>query len=350
MKLSSLAAFVASALAPMSAMAVNSVDLSTYQLVGRYALPSPPAGTTPANLLAQEASGVTWNRDTNTLFVVGDGGRAVTQVSLTGSLIDTMTLASGSSPQGTAFYDPEGITYVGNNTFVMVEERSRVANQFTYTPNTTLSYSGAQQVKLGTTIGNVGLEGLSYDPKTGGFIFAKEISPMGVFQTTIDFSAGTASNGSATTANSVNLFNPSLIAGSVADLADVFALSNVTASGSTDYDNILLLSQESGKVIKVDRSGSILGTLNIPFLPSSGTPLTGAGGPLSLADQQHEGMTMDDLGNLYVVSENGGGNIDNPQLWVFAPVPEPETYALMLAGLALIGLRRRAKRSPEDLR
>lgn len=70
-------------------------------------------------------SGVTYNQDTGTLFIVGDGGTSVTQVTTKGALIDTMTLAKGSSPQGTEFYDPEGIAYVGGGTFVMVEERDR---------------------------------------------------------------------------------------------------------------------------------------------------------------------------------------------------------------------------------
>ena len=43
-----------------------------------------------------------------------------------------MTLAPGSSPQGTDFYDTEGIAYVGGGKFVLIEERYRQANLFTY--------------------------------------------------------------------------------------------------------------------------------------------------------------------------------------------------------------------------
>ena len=107
-------------------MPITDVDLSTYVRVGRYDLPEPTRTTASADsLLAQEASAVTYNWDTNTLFVVGDGGTSVVQVSLTGELIDSMTLAPGSSPQGTTFYDTEGITYIGNGQFVMTEERDR---------------------------------------------------------------------------------------------------------------------------------------------------------------------------------------------------------------------------------
>ena len=347
---SSLAVIVAAlATASMSASAVTSVDLSNYQLVGRYALPEPTRVGPPAgSLLAQEASAVTWNRDTNTLFVLGDGGTSIVQVGLTGNLIDSMTLAAGTSPQGTAFYDPEGLAYIGNGKFVMTEERYRIANQFTYAPATTLSYSGAQQVKLGTTVGNIGLEGVTYDPLTSGatpgFIFAKEKTPMGVFQTNIDFVAGTATNGSPTTVNSTDLFNPTLTG--LLDIADIYAMSNLSGIGAGDQSHLLLLSQESGKILEVDRNGTTFSSYTIPLTPNSplgSTALTGVGGPTSVLDQQHEGITMDDNGIIYLVSENGGGDINNPQLWVLAPVPEPEAYAMMLAGLGVVGFAARRK-------
>src|SRR4029453_16850686 len=118
---------------------VTSVDLSTYVRIGRFDLPEPTRTAHPPNsLLAQEASAVTYDWDTDTLFVVGDGGTSVVQVTKTGQLIDSMTLATGGSPQGTAFYDPEGIAYVGGGRFVLSEERDRQLVLFTYTPNTTL--------------------------------------------------------------------------------------------------------------------------------------------------------------------------------------------------------------------
>ena len=91
------------------------MDLSRYVRVGRYDLPEPTRTTPPdgTSLLAQEASAVTYDCDTDTLFVVGDGGTSVVQVTKTGVLIDSMTLAPGGSPQGTEFYDTEGISYVG---------------------------------------------------------------------------------------------------------------------------------------------------------------------------------------------------------------------------------------------
>ena len=121
-----------------------------------------------------------------------------------------MTLATGNSAQGTAFYDTEGITYVGQDggkpQLVMTEERYRQLDEFDYTPGTTLTLADAQAVKLGTTIGNIGLEGVAYDPATSnasgcssqtvgtvtgnfcqGFVVVKEKQPEDIFQTNVDW-------------------------------------------------------------------------------------------------------------------------------------------------------------------
>ena len=166
-----------------------------------------------------------------------------------------------------------------------------------------------QTVKLGTYVDNIGIEGISNDPQTAGYICVKEKDPEGIFQTGIDFVAGTATNGSPTTVNSVNLFNPALA--NVLDLADVFALSNLPAlAGQANSGNLLLLSQESVKIEHIDRTGTVSSSLTIVNDP---------GNPLSVAEHQHEGIAMDNDGFLYTVCENGGGDTDHPQLWIYAP-------------------------------
>jgi uncharacterized protein YjiK len=304
-----LAASLVIAANPAQAAPPTSVDLSTYVRVGRYDLPESTRTTAPPNsLLAGEASGVTYNWDTDTLFVVGDGGTSVVQISKTGQLIDSMTLAQGSSPQGTAFYDIEGVTYVGSGMFVIVEERDRQANLFAYVAGSTLQRAGAQTVKLGTTVGNTGLEGLSWDPSTSGFIFVKEKDPLSIFQTGINFVNGTATNGSTSATSSTDLFSPPLA--NLLDFSDVFALSNLPSlTNLTDYSHLLVISQESGQVIHVDRSGTVSSRLTI---------VADQGSPLSVPDMTMEGLTMDRDGFLFIVNENGGGDSVHPQLWVYA--------------------------------
>lgn len=294
------------------------LDLSTYTRIGVYDLPVGHAG----NQLAREASAVTWNWDTNTLFVIGDEGTALVEVSRTGQLLGSMQL--------TGYGDPEGLAYVGQGKFVIAEERTRVASKLGYAAGTSFAYAAAQNVKLGTTIGNIGHEGLSYDTVHDNFVFVKEKQPLGIFQTRIDFSTGTASNGAPTTVMPTNLFHPALLG--LLDIADVASLSNVSAlAGSASAGNLLVLSEESGKVLEVDRNGTILGRLDV------GVPA------------QHEGITVDAKGNIYLVSELGGGNSDRPQLWVYAapaaPVPEPATWAMMLAGLAGVAAFARRRRA-----
>ena len=289
----------------------GSMNLARYVRVGRYALPEPTRTVPPnsASLLAQEASSVTYDWDTDTLFVVGDGGTSVVQVSKTGVLLDSMTLAPGGSPQGTEFYDTEGISYVGAGKFVLNEERYRQVSLFTYVAGATLTRTAVRTVKLGTTIGNVGLEGVTYDPATGHFIFVKEKEPESIFETAIDFAAGAATNGSPTTDESGNLFDPSLV--NTLDFSDVYALSNLPSlTGDPTYDQLLIISQESGKIVQVDRAGNVKHTLTI---------VTDPGDTLGVPDMTMEGVTMDRNGTLYVVNEDGGGDVNHPQLWVYAP-------------------------------
>ncbi|AFL75629.1 ExeM/NucH family extracellular endonuclease [Thiocystis violascens] len=282
------------------APADNSVDLSTYVRIGRYDLPEPTRTAAPnGSQLALEVSAVTYNPTTDTLFVVGDEGTSIIQVTKTGQLIDSMTLESG------AFEDTEGLTYLGAGKFALVEERLRQVNLFTYTPDTTLTRADVQTVKLGTTIGNIGLEGMSYDPLTDGYVLVKETGPQGIFQTGIDFTAGTATNGSASTENATNLFDPALAG--LTDFADVYALSNLQPTDA----NLLLLGQEDGRIVNIDRgTGTISNSLQIAADPEN---------PLAVSGQGFEGLTMDSDGLLYVTSEQGGGDGDHPQLWVYAP-------------------------------
>jgi uncharacterized protein YjiK len=290
-----------------SASPADGIDLSQYVRVGRYDLPEPTRTTPPAgSLLAQEASAVTYDWDTDTLFVVGDGGTSVVQVSKTGQLIDSMTLAAGTSPQGTEFYDTEGLTYAGGGKFVLSEERYRQVVRFTYVAGGTLTRAATETVDLGPDVGNIGNEGVAYDPVTAGLILVKEKTPEAIFGTTVNWGAGTATNGSATT-EPTNLFDPSLVGTS--DLSDVYAMANIPGIKASEHDDLLIISQEAGKVLHVNRSGVIKSSLTIT---------ADQGNPLSVQAQTFEGVTADSDGRVYVVNEQGGGDFDHPQLWVYA--------------------------------
>ena len=279
---------------PFAHAAISSLDLGNYHLSATYNLPAGPAA---------EASAVAWNADRGSLFVLGDEGDAIAEVSKTGALISTMSL--------TGFDDTEGLTYLGGGKFVLVEERLQDAYLLTYTAGGAIARSSLQSVSIGPTTGNTGLEGISYDPVNGTFVMVKETSPQAVYEAHLNFAAG----GDATVSS---LFTPAL---GVADLSDVQVLSGV-AAGSADAANLLIFSQESAKLLEVDRSGSVLSMFDFAALSGDA-----------------EGVTIADDGTIYVVDEG-------PHLYVLtpnAPVPLPAAAWLMLSGLAGLGVIRRRK-------
>ena len=294
------------------ASAITSVDLSSYHRVGRYDL---PVGTGP-DLQASEASGVAYDPDNGgSLYIVGDEGTAVAHVSLTGTLIDTMVLNAGD------FEDTEGIAYLGGGQFAITEERLRQVDRFTYDAGTTLTRADVETVKLGTTVGNIGLEGVSNDASTpDGLVLVKEMTPESIFTTTVDWAAGTADNGSDSADEATDLFAPSLAG--LNDFSDVFALDNLPSlTGQDDESHLLMISQESGKIINIGRDGTVASALVIR---------RDADNALSVQEQTMEGLTMDDDGNLYVVNEQGGG-LNQPQLWVYASTATPNVAPTAVA-------------------
>jgi len=324
-------ALAATALAMGTVAQAQSIQLNTYTLAGTYALPI----LAPGLAIQYEASAVTWNRGTNTLFIVGDGGRFIQQTSLTGVAIDAMALASAPQPPsraGAEFDDPEGLAWIGGNTFVMTEERKRNLVRFDYAAGTTLDRASAATVKLGTNVGNTGLEGVTRDAASNSFILVNQAAGSGaaqnIFQTSVNFPAGTASNGSPSTTNAAALFPASNIG--FADLNDVYALSNVGGFAGAAKDNLLVLTNAGG-LKEVTRQGVVVSQRSVP----TGTA-------------QIEGISMDDRGYIYLVSDNGdfGNSQAASSLFVYAPVPEPGTWALLLAGLAGVAgaARRRTTR------
>jgi uncharacterized protein YjiK len=275
----------------------SALSLSDYSVTGTFALPA----------LAPEASAVTYNWDSGTLFVLGDEGDAVVEVDAAGTQITTMAL--------TGFDDTEGLTYVGGGQFVVTEERLRDAYLLPYAAGGSAARSSLQSADLGATVGNVGIEGISFDRRDGSYVFVKEKTPQEVNLATITFASATASTSS--------LFTPSL---GVTDLSDVQVLSDVASLvGTPGEDDLLIYSQESTSLLHVTRTGVILGSFDF--------------GAYSL---EAEGVTIDQNGTIYIVSESSlpsGGST----LFVLTAVPEPGSLALVALGATILGARRRGQ-------
>lgn len=122
------------------------------------------------------------------------------------------------------------------------------------------AWFGSATPPAGTLIGTYGGSGVGM---SGSGDAVNLFNAAGARVTGISFgaAAGTATNGSASTVNSVDLFDPALLG--LTDIADVYALSNLPGLTGSQKNNLLVLSQEEGVIVNVDRGGAIGSTLTI---------------------------------------------------------------------------------------
>ena len=248
------------------------VTLSGYQLVATYSLPSSTLSG---------ASAVAWNWDSDTLLILPDSGAVLVMVSKTGVVLSQMAMKN--------FADTEGLTYMGGGTYALTEERLGRAYKFTYVAGGTLDRSTLQSIAIGPNTGtNDGSEGVSFDPRDGSWVSIKEKNPENVYRVNGSFATGVSTY--------TDLF-PTASLG-VNDIADVLVLATVPAvAAGPDANNLLLLSQSSERLLKVSRTGQILGTLSLTSLATN-----------------PEGVTMDGDQRLYICSDS-----TSPKLYVYAP-------------------------------
>ena len=332
MKIQQLIAATALAVS-FSAGAASSLNLANYSVSGVYALDV--LGGTSGGISGLEASAVTYAKDRidpftgklGTLFFVGDEGTGVVEISRTGQTIGSMAFNWTST--GSTKHDTEGLTYLGNGVLVVGEERLYDAYSFNYLAGGTANLVSSGVSISNANVGNSGMEGISYDPRDGSFVAVKQESPEDILAGKLSFGANLAGSSTMST-----LFNASLMG--LATLSDVQTLSPIDSlAGTAAADNLLVLSLGSRSLIEVNRAGQVLSTFDLTNV---------------LAHNGIEGVTVDDKGTIYLVAEQiqDGSNIDpNPasQLIVLtAPVPEPTTYAMLMAGLGLIGFAVRRNR------
>jgi len=321
-----LKALVALALALSSisaGAATTSINLGGYTVGGIYSLAINPGGT----VSGLEGSAITYARDRGTLFYVGDEGTGVVEISKTGATLGTM--AFNWAGTATTNRDTEGLTYLGGGNLVVAEERLYDAYSFQYLAGGTATLANNQVSISNAVVGNNGLEGISYDPRNGSFVTIKQQSPRDILAGNLTFNSGVG------VSTMTNLFNPASLG--VTTLSDVQTLSPVDAlSGEPAADNLLILSLGSNKLLETDRLGNIKSVFNLSTL--------------GLTFNAIEGVTVDENGTIYLIAEQNQStpllaSTSPSQLIVLtAPVPEPEIYAMMLAGLGLIGFARRRRK------
>lgn len=296
------------AIASLAAHGAGSLELGRYVLTGNHTIDT-------LGGLGLEASAVTYARDRGSLFVVGDEGLGVVELGLSGRTLGTM--AFDWTGTGSTHNDAEGLTYLGNGTLVVVDERPQVAYRFQYQAGGRVVLSEQGQAAITgsrASVGNVGTEGISVDPRDGSFVSVKQDNPAQLRVSTLDFAVGGGSASTTVLASGAgSLFG-------LASLSDVQTLAGVDRlAGTAAADHLLLLSLDSRRLVEVDREGLVFGSLDLAGL----TP------------QAIEGVTIDERGTIYLVAEDSGTPAS--RLLVLSPVPEPASFALVCAGLGVLG-------------
>jgi uncharacterized protein YjiK len=301
----------------VAASAQTSINLASYQVTGNYALDT-------LNGMGLEASAVTYARDRGTLFFVGDEGLGVVEISTTGQTLGSMTFdwtGTGSSNN-----DAEGLTYLGNGQLVVVDERPQIAYQFSFSTGSVVVLNDQPKVAITgstTSVKNVGTEGISYDPLTGKYYSVKQDNPAQLRESTLTFEVGGG------TASTTTLYSGASSLFGLDGLSDIQTLSPIDAlAGTAAADNLLILSLDSKKLIEFDpTTGTVLSSFDLS----------------GITTQAIEGVTVDEKGTIYLVAEDSGTG--SSRLFILTAVPEPETYAMLLAGLGLVAGVARRKQS-----
>ncbi|MHB0765928.1 SdiA-regulated domain-containing protein [Stutzerimonas sp. NM35] len=225
--------------------------------------------------VADDLSALTFDRERRVLVSVTNQPPQLVELSLDGELLRTVELRG--------FSDPEAVEYIAPGLFVIADEREqRLVEVRLDNDAQVFDAAGAPQLSLGIGLnGNKGLEGLAYDPVSETLLVAKERDPVRIF------AIRGFPHRQPEAALDVQLLE-SVERDARLFLRDLSSLDFDAASG-----HLLVLSDESRLLLELDRDGRPISSLSL---------LAGHHG-LTRSVPQAEGVTLDDRGVLYLISE-----------------------------------------------
>ncbi|BFM17028.1 SdiA-regulated domain-containing protein [Maricurvus nonylphenolicus] len=257
------------ALIPLNTQAIIQtgprMELESYQLA---------AEPVVIDSVAHNASGITYNPDTNTLFAVVNNPEILLELTLEGELLRKIPLEG--------FHDTEGLTYLGEGRYAVTEETRRsivIIDTLDGLEVLERDMYRSIAIPFAFTKHNRGFEGITVDPQTGSLFVVNEKRPRSLLQ--VD-----------------GLLDPTQLGINFSIPWDMESrtLGNTDLAGLqflSQTNHLLILSEESKRVTEVDIEGNTYGYLDLD---------SGDAG-LNEAIEQPEGVTVDADGDLYILSE-----------------------------------------------
>ena len=225
--------------------------------------------------LEDDVSALTFDPLRKSLFTVTNKKAELIELSLDGRVLRRIALVG--------FGDAEAVEFIGENTYVITDERQQRLIKVKVDDNTrVLDARDAEQLTLGINpSGNKGFEGLAYDSVGKRLFVAKERDPMLIYEVR-GFPQSNPQKPYATHVVSNPRRDARLF---------VRDLSSLQFDERTGH--LLALSDESKLLLELGLDGQPISTLSLK---------KGKHG-LNRSVPQAEGVAMDDEGTVYVVSE-----------------------------------------------
>lgn len=223
--------------------------------------------------IKKNLSGITYSSSTNLLYAVTNSPRRVYELTKNGEILREIILSG--------FKDTEGITYIKNDLFSVIDEERQTLYIFKINKDTKRIHKKdvITEVKLNVGIlENFGLEGIAYNSREDDFYLVNERLPMAVLK--VSNVVNEKENLKISREDYLNNFN--------------FLFSDFSgAHFHSTFNNIFLLSDQGKLLHEVSLGGDLLSILSLE---------KGKNG-LKNDILQAEGITLDEKGDVYIVSE-----------------------------------------------